>query len=84
LVRVLGGVVIPFLALVLIAWLLAGSSWSETPDVVMAVAAGAELLAVTRAREVPAAAGPAEESNDERKAVNGRQLSRQWSDRDST
>jgi amino acid transporter len=50
LVRVPGGVVIPSLALALIAWLLAGSSWSETRDVVMAVAAGAVLLAVTRAR----------------------------------
>jgi zinc transporter ZupT len=42
--------VIPSLALALIAWLLAGSSWSETRDVMIAVAAGAILLAVTRAR----------------------------------
>jgi amino acid transporter len=48
LVRVPGGVVIPVVALALIAWLLAGSSWSETLDVVIAVAVGAVLLVVTR------------------------------------
>jgi amino acid transporter len=50
LVRVPGGVVIPALALALIVWLLAGSSWSETRDVVITVAVGALLLAVSKRR----------------------------------
>ncbi|MEO7082966.1 MAG: amino acid permease [Gemmatimonadaceae bacterium] len=54
LVRMPGGVVIPVLALVLIAWLLAGSSWSATRDVVISVAAGAVLLAVAKVRGRPA------------------------------
>lgn len=49
LVRIPGGVAIPAFALALIAWLLAGSSWSETRDVVIAVAAGALLLAIAKA-----------------------------------
>jgi APA family basic amino acid/polyamine antiporter len=48
-VRIPGGVAIPALALVLIAWLLTGSSWSETRDVVIAVVAGALLLAIAKA-----------------------------------
>jgi APA family basic amino acid/polyamine antiporter len=48
LVRIPGGVVIPGLALVLIAWLIAGSSWSATRDVVISVAVGAVLLAVSK------------------------------------
>ncbi len=48
------GVVIPALALVLIAWLLASSSWSETRDVIIAVAVGAVLLAVAKVRRAPA------------------------------
>ena len=47
-VRLPGGVAIPALALVLIAWLLTGSSWSETRDVVIAVVAGALLLAIAK------------------------------------
>jgi basic amino acid/polyamine antiporter, APA family len=50
LVRIPGGVAIPGLALVLIVWLLTGSSWTATRDVVLAVAAGAVLLAVGKAK----------------------------------
>jgi amino acid transporter len=48
LLRIPGGVAIPSLALALIAWLLAGSSWSETRDVMLALATGAVLLAATK------------------------------------
>jgi len=48
-VRIPGGVVVPALALGLIAWLLLGSSWRETRDVAIAVAGGALLLAIARA-----------------------------------
>jgi len=54
-VRIPGGVAIPVLALALIAWLLVGSSWSETRDVVIAVAVGALLLAIAKAGASPTA-----------------------------
>jgi amino acid transporter len=47
-VRIPGGVAIPALALALIGWLLVGSSWSETRDVVIALAVGALLLAIAK------------------------------------
>jgi basic amino acid/polyamine antiporter, APA family len=55
LVRIPGGVVIPALALVLIAWLLSSSSWAATRDVAIAVAIGPILLALTTARRRVAA-----------------------------
>jgi amino acid transporter len=57
-VRIPGGVAIPALALVLIAWLLVGSSWSETRDVVIAVAVGAVLLAIAKADRSPRRSPP--------------------------
>jgi len=63
LVKVPGGILIPLLALLLIAWLLAGSSWSETRDVVIAVAVGAMLLTLTRSRASGNAATVGEGTN---------------------
>jgi APA family basic amino acid/polyamine antiporter len=65
LIRIPGGVVIPALALALIAWLIAGSSWRETGDVVIAVAVGAMMLALakTTARGTQQSARAARESH---------------------
>lgn len=52
-VRLPGGIAIPVLALALIAWLLTGSSWRETRDVVITVAVGALLLAIARRGAAP-------------------------------
>lgn len=46
--RLAGGIVIPAVSMVLIAWLLSGTSGRETRDVVMAAVAGGALYAVLR------------------------------------
>ena len=63
-VRIPGGVAIPALALALIAWLLVGSSWSATRDVVIAVAVGALLLAIAKAGASPRLPSPPDLTRD--------------------
>ena len=47
--RLAGGIVLPAASLMLIAWLLSGTSWKETRDVLLAAAVGAVIYVVGRA-----------------------------------
>jgi basic amino acid/polyamine antiporter, APA family len=47
--RLAGGILLPAASLVLIAWLLSGTSWKETRDVLLAGAVGAVIYVVGRA-----------------------------------
>ncbi len=53
-----GGLLIPAIAVALIVWLLTGTSWAETRDVVIATVAGALLFLLGRRSR--AAAAPAD------------------------
>jgi hypothetical protein len=44
-----GGMLVPVLALGMIVWLLSGTSWTDTRDVLIATAAGAVVFLVGRA-----------------------------------
>jgi len=54
-----GGLLIPGIALVLIAWLLLNTSWAETRDVLIATLVGALLYLIGRAVQRKRAADPA-------------------------